>query len=191
VPDLAVLNPDVASVLAQRQVAAAIFTGDRKADLGALRLVRTAHMTCLSGFVLDVTYWGGMIICMASGARPRVGMGCLGTIVAVVLLVAVVAAVILVGFVSLGVVAVLVLIGLVVLAVDRVALALSPKRRARRAEADQKRVFVWRFGRFPSGQVVDTSVIDATATDATVIDTSATDTTARLDERESDDPKSE
>jgi hypothetical protein len=105
-------------------------------------------------------------------------MGCLGTIVAVVLLVAVVATVVLVGFVSLGVVAALVLIGLVVLAVDRVALAFSPKRRARRA--DQRRIFIWRTGQSPSGQI-----IDASATDTTVVDTTAT------GKPDSEGPKSE
>jgi hypothetical protein len=94
--------------------------------------------------------------------------------------------VILVGFVSLGVIAALVVIGLVVLAVDRIVLALSPKRRARRAQADQRRVFVWRFGRFPSGQVIDSQVIDTSA-----IDTTATETRAWADERESDEPQSE
>jgi hypothetical protein len=111
-------------------------------------------------------------------------MGCLGTIAAVVVLVAVVAVVVLVGFVSLGVIAALVVIGAVVLAVDRVALAFSPKRRARRA--GQRRMFIWRTGQFPLEQV-----IDASATDTTVIDASATDTTVKAEQPDSEEPKSE
>jgi type IV secretory pathway VirB3-like protein len=94
--------------------------------------------------------------------RPQAGVGCLGSLLGVLILVAVVVTVIFVGFIALGVVAVLVVIGLLALAVDRVMLALSPKRRERRA--NQARRFGWQSGLFSSGQVIDTSAIDTTAT---------------------------
>ncbi len=83
-------------------------------------------------------------------------------LIGVVALVAVVVLDFFVGFIALGVFAALSVVGLLVLAVDRVLLALSPKRRERRA--NQTGMFVWRFGQFSEGQVVDTKVIDATAT---------------------------
>jgi predicted lipid-binding transport protein (Tim44 family) len=97
---------------------------------------------------------------MASPERPRAGVGCLGSLVGLLVLVAVVVAVVFVGFIALGIFAALVVIGLLALAVDRVVLALSPKRRQRRA--DQTRMFVWHSGQFRSGQVIDTRVIDNT-----------------------------
>jgi type IV secretory pathway VirB3-like protein len=81
--------------------------------------------------------------------------------VGALVLVAIVVAVVFVGFIALGVVAALLVIGALVLAVDRVLLSLSPKRRERRA--NQTRAFVWRFGSFPT-DVVDAKVIDTTAT---------------------------
>jgi type IV secretory pathway VirB3-like protein len=108
---------------------------------------------------------------MASGQSPRAQLGCLSSIVGALVLVAIIAAVVFVGFIALGVVAVLVVVGLLVLAVDRVMLSLSPKRRERRA--NQSRAFVWRFGPFP-GDVVDAQAIDAQAIDARAIDTTGT-----------------
>ncbi len=58
--------------------------------------------------------------------------------------------------------------------VDRLLLALSPKRRQRRAERGA--AFTWQFGRLSSG-----TIIDATATEATVVDTRAIGTTAETD----------
>jgi type IV secretory pathway VirB3-like protein len=82
--------------------------------------------------------------------RRPLGIGCLGSIAAVILIAAVIVAVIFAGLVILGVVAAVVVIGLLVLAIDRVALALSPKRRERRAEL--QRSLFWR-----SGPVIDTT----------------------------------
>ncbi len=95
---------------------------------------------------------------MASGERTSPGFGCLSALVGLLFVVAVVVMVIFVGLIALGVFAALVVIGLLVLAVDRVALALSPRRRERRANLN--RMFVWRSGQFPAG-----NVIDATATE--------------------------
>src|SRR5580704_1171918 len=98
---------------------------------------------------------------MASSERPRAGVGCLGSLVGLLVLVAVVVAVVFVGFIALGIFAALVVIGLLALAVDRVVLALSPRRRERRA--NQTRTFIWQSGQFWSGQVIDTRVIDTTS----------------------------
>jgi type IV secretory pathway VirB3-like protein len=98
---------------------------------------------------------------MASSERPRAGVGCLGSLLGLLVLVAVVVAVVFVGFIALGIFAALVVVGLVALAVDRVMLALSPRRRERRA--NQTRMFVWQSGQFRSGQVIDTRAIDTTA----------------------------
>ena len=97
---------------------------------------------------------------MANQERPPAGIGCLGMLVGVVVLAVVVVLVFFVGFIALGIAAALLVIGLVVMAVDRVMLALSPKRRERRAA--QSRAFVWRFG-----PVQSTDVIDTTATETT------------------------
>jgi len=94
---------------------------------------------------------------MTSVQRPPAGLGCLGTIVGAVLLVAIAVLVVFVGFVAVAVVAGLVVVGLVAWAVDRVLLALSPRRRQRR-EA-RNRAVAWRFGTIQRGDV-----IDATAT---------------------------
>ena len=99
---------------------------------------------------------------MANSARPPAGSGCLGTIVGVVVLAAIVVLGFFVGFIVLGVIAALLVVGLVAWAVDRVLLALSPKRRERRAAWSG--VTVWRFGQAPPSGVVDATAIDSTAT---------------------------
>jgi type IV secretory pathway VirB3-like protein len=89
-------------------------------------------------------------------------VGCLGTLVAFVVVAAIVVLVLTIGFIALVVFAALLVIGLIAVGVDRLLLALSPKRRERRA--NQQRVFIWRSGQFRSGPVIDTTVIDTTAT---------------------------
>jgi high-affinity Fe2+/Pb2+ permease len=101
-----------------------------------------------------------MIGSMANEERPPAGFGCLSMIIGVVVLAAIVVLAFFVGFIALGISAALLVIGLFALAVDRVMLALSPKRRERRA--NQSRVFVWRFGQVQSGGVIDTTAIDTT-----------------------------
>lgn len=97
---------------------------------------------------------------MADDTRAPAGIGCLGTLLGLVALAAIVVLVFFVGFLALAVVAALVVVGLVALAVDRVLLALSPKRRARR-EA-QRRMSAWRFGTSVPGGVIDTTATDTT-----------------------------
>jgi hypothetical protein len=99
---------------------------------------------------------------MATGGRPGRGVGCLGTLVAFVVVAAIVVLVFTIGFIALVAFAALLVIGLIAVGVDRLLLALSPKRRQRRAS--QPRVYVWRSGQFPSGPVIDPTVIDTTAT---------------------------
>jgi len=99
---------------------------------------------------------------MATGASPGRGVGCLGTLVAFVVVAAIVVLVLTIGFIALVVFAALLVIGLIAVGVDRLLLALSPKRRERRA--NQQRVYLWRSGQFRSGPVIDTTVIDTTAT---------------------------
>jgi len=114
---------------------------------------------------------------MANEQRPPAGIGCLSTVLGAVVLIGVVVLVFFVGFLALAVVAALVLVGLVVWGVDRLLLAVSPKRRARRDEA--QRAFLWQFGRVqggdagpfgpsgaagpfgPPGEVIDTTATDA------------------------------
>jgi type IV secretory pathway VirB3-like protein len=103
-----------------------------------------------------------MIDQMVDGRRPPAGIGCFGTVVGLFVLAAIVVAVVFVGVVALAVFAALLVIGLLVLAVDRIALALSPKRRERRSR--QQGLFIWRPGEFRPGQVIDPKVIDTTAT---------------------------
>jgi len=86
-----------------------------------------------------------------SDGQPGVGMGCLGSILGVIILVAVVVAVATVGLIVLAVVAVIVAVGLVAFAVDRLLVALCPKRRGRRDDL----MGSWGMG---------SEVIDATAT---------------------------
>ena len=102
---------------------------------------------------------------MANEQRVPAGIGCLTTIVGVVVLVTIVVLVFFVGFIALVAVAGLLLLGFVVWAVDRVLLALSPKRRERR-EA-QERAFRWQFGQMQTGRPFGTTVIDASATEET------------------------
>jgi hypothetical protein len=100
-----------------------------------------------------------MIDGVANANRPQSGIGCLSLIVGIVVLVAIVVLVFFVGLIALGVLAAILVIGFVALAVDRVLLALSPKRRERRA--NQSRAFVWSFGQMQPGQVIDTTATDA------------------------------
>ena len=99
---------------------------------------------------------------MATGGRARAGLGCLSTLVGVVVVVAIVIAVVFIGFIALGVFAALMAIGLLALVVDRVLLAVSPKRRERRA--GQGGVFAWRFGPDRLGEVVDATATEIPAT---------------------------
>jgi hypothetical protein len=106
---------------------------------------------------------------MPNQERVPGGIGCLSTVVGLVVLVGVVVLVFFIGFIALAVVAALVVIGLIVWAVDRLLLALSPKRRARRESA--QRAVIWRFGGMstgagPFGGTVSDEVIDTTATDS-------------------------
>jgi type IV secretory pathway VirB3-like protein len=87
---------------------------------------------------------------LTSQDRRPVGIGCLGSIAGVIVIAAVIVAAIFAGLIILGIVAAVVVIGLLVLAIDRVSLALSPKRRERRA--DLQRSLFWR-----SGAVIDTT----------------------------------
>jgi len=95
---------------------------------------------------------------MTNDQRPPSGLGCLSTIIGVVAFAAIVVLVFFLGFIALGIVAGLLIIGLLVWAVDRVLLALSPKRRERRAS--QSGAFVWQFGQVQSGDVIDTTAFD-------------------------------
>ena len=106
---------------------------------------------------------------MPSQERVPAGIGCLSTVVGLVVLAGVVVLVFFIGFIALAVVAALVVIGLIVWAVDRLLLALSPKRRARREAA--QRAVIWRFGGMPPGAgpvggTVPGEIIDTTATDS-------------------------
>jgi hypothetical protein len=75
----------------------------------------------------------------------------------VVAFVAVVVAAVFAGLIVLGIFAALVVIGLAALAVDRLLLAISPKRRERRAKS-QRSFIVWGTGRPPpSGPIIDTT----------------------------------
>jgi len=97
---------------------------------------------------------------MANEGRLPAGIGCLSTVIGSVVLAAIAVLVFFVGFIALGIFAALLVIGTVAVAVDRVVLALSPKRRERRAT--QNRAFVWRFGQGQSGEAIDTTAIDTT-----------------------------
>ena len=104
---------------------------------------------------------------MPTEERVPTGIGCLSTVVGLLVLAGVIVLVFFVGFIVLAVVAALVVVGLVVWAVDRLLLALSPRRRAKREAA--QRAFVWRFGGIstatgPFGGTASGEVIDATAT---------------------------
>ncbi len=106
---------------------------------------------------------------MPSQERVPRGIGCLSTIVGLIMLAGVVVLVFFVGFAVLIIVAAIVVVGLIAWAVDRLLLALSPKRRARRDAA--QRAFIFRFGGMstdggPFGGAVSGEVIDTTAADA-------------------------
>ena len=106
---------------------------------------------------------------MPSQERVPGGIGCLSSIVGLVVLAGVVVLVFFVGFIVLAIVAAIVVVGLIAWAVDRLLLALSPKRRARRDAA--QRAFMLRFRAMstdggPFGGAVSGEVIDTTATDA-------------------------
>jgi hypothetical protein len=96
---------------------------------------------------------------MANDARPPAGPGCLGAVIGAVVLVVIVVLVAFVGVVVLAVVAALVVVGLVAYGVDRLLLALSPKRRERRA--NQTRAVLWQFGQGPGGDVIDVSATES------------------------------
>jgi hypothetical protein len=89
--------------------------------------------------------------------RSGPGLGCLGPILGFVVLVVIVAAVATIGLVVLAVLAVAAVVGLVVVAVDRLLLALSPRRRERRDDLLRS----WGLG---GGRVIDSTAIDTTAT---------------------------
>lgn len=81
---------------------------------------------------------------LPSGQR-RAGPGCLGSLVLVVVVLAVVAAVVIGGLVIVAIAAGVALLGLVMLAFDRVASAVSPKYRERKATMRPPGA-VWRSG---------------------------------------------
>ena len=88
-----------------------------------------------------------------TGPRGRGGIGILGAI-AVVAIVVVAAAV---GLIVLAILAALVVVGLIALAVDRLLLKVSPKRRERRANL-QRSFFVWGTGSpVEGGPIIDTT----------------------------------
>lgn len=78
-----------------------------------------------------------------SQGRPGAGLGCLGSILSIVVIVAVVAAIVLGAFVLLVITAAVMAIGLLAFAVNRLVMALNPRYRARRTHLK------------PSGQVID------------------------------------
>ena len=86
--------------------------------------------------------------------RGRSGIGLLGAIAIAVILVAAAA----VGLIVLAILAAFVVVGFVVLAIDRLLLAISPKRRERRANL-QRSFFIWGAGQ----PVVGEPIIDTTA----------------------------
>lgn len=84
-------------------------------------------------------------------------MGCLGSIAGLVVLVAIVIAAIFVGVIVLAVVAAIVVIGVIVMAIDRLLLAISPKRRERRASLARSFI-VWGTGQpTDQGPIIDTT----------------------------------
>jgi hypothetical protein len=85
--------------------------------------------------------------------RGRSGVGVLGAIAVVAIVVAAAA----VGLIVLAIFAALVVVGLVALAVDRLLLAISPKRRERRANL-QRSFTIWTTGRpVQGGPIIDTT----------------------------------
>ncbi len=71
-------------------------------------------------------------VMVTSGGRSGMSFGCLGSVVAVLLVLLLAAAIALGALVLLVVVGAVLAVGLVALAVDRILLAVSPSRRARR-----------------------------------------------------------
>jgi uncharacterized membrane protein len=71
-------------------------------------------------------------VAITTGGRPARPFGCLGSVIALAVLVVVVAAIALGAVILLVIVGALIAVGLVALAVDRILLAVSPSRRARR-----------------------------------------------------------
>ncbi len=84
-----------------------------------------------------------MRVTVHSQSRPGTGLGCLGSILSIVVVVAVVTAIILGAFVILVITAAVMAIGLLAFAVNRLVMALNPRYRARRAHLE------------PSGQIID------------------------------------
>ena len=74
-------------------------------------------------------------VLVTSGGRPGTSFGCLGSVLAFVLLVVLVAAIALGALVLFAIVGAALVVGLLVFAVDRLLLAISPSRRARRDAA--------------------------------------------------------
>jgi hypothetical protein len=108
---------------------------------------------------------------MGDDLRPRGGPGCLGLVIGTVVLAAVVGLVLVVGLVALGVVAGLFVVALLAVAVDRLLLAISPKRRRRRQERVRPgAVFTWQFGRLPNDRIIDATAVDSPPVDATAIE---------------------
>ncbi len=94
---------------------------------------------------------------VTGGDRPGFAFGCLGSFLALVLVVVVVVALTVGALFLLVVVGALILLGLVVTLVDRVWIALSPRRRSRR-DAGRAR------------GVIDVSAVDTTVIEATAIE---------------------
>jgi hypothetical protein len=89
--------------------------------------------------------------------RGQRGIGCLASILGLLAVVAVVVAAVFAGVIVLGIFVAIAVIGLVALGVDRLLLAISPKRRERRAKL-QRSFIVWGTGRPPqSGPIIDTT----------------------------------
>ena len=103
---------------------------------------------------------GGMIGPMANVQPPSGRFGCLTAIMGAVVLAAIVVLVVFVGVFVLAIAAALVVVGLIAIGVDRLMLAVSPKRRARRES--QARAFLWRYGPANAGEVIETTAVDAT-----------------------------
>jgi len=73
-----------------------------------------------------------MRVSVPSPGRPGARIGCLGSILSVLVVAAVIAAGLLAGIVILAIVAAVTVIGLLALGIDRLAMALNPRYRRRR-----------------------------------------------------------
>jgi len=90
-----------------------------------------------------------MRVTVHSQGRPGTGLGCLGSILGIVVVVAFVAAVVLGAVVILVITAAVMAIGLLAFTVNRLVMALNPRYRARRTHLE------------PSGRIIDaTASID-------------------------------